>query len=125
MKRTKLFFEKLSKKIGALALGIICLANTYSFADVVGEVSGGGQIQSSKIGQGLFNMVRDITGTLQWIIPVVGVAMSLYYIFKILTGDEQDQQRYKKGIVKVIVSIIVALVSVTIVNLIAKYFGQG
>jgi len=46
----------------------------------------------------------------------------LFYIFKIMTGDEQDQQRYKKAIIKVLVCIVVGLLAVTIVNLIARYF---
>ena len=36
-----------------------------------------------------------------------------------MTGDEQDQQRYKKAIIKVLVCIVVGLLAVTIVNLIA------
>lgn len=49
------------------------LMDTYkaNAAEVVTEVQGGGQIQNSKLGQGLLNMVRDITGTMQWILPIV------------------------------------------------------
>lgn len=119
MKKLKKFKSKI---IGA-CLTLIALTHTYSFADVVSEVNGGGAIQNSKIGQGIMNMVKDITGTLQWILPVVGVTMSLFFLFKIVTGDEQDQQRYKKSIIRVLGCIIAGLVAVTIVNLIAKYFG--
>lgn len=115
--------KKIKNKIVMAFISVLAVAHTYSFADVVSEVNGGGSIQSSKIGTGLMNMVKDITGTLQWLLPVVGVCMCLYFLFKIVTGDEQDQQRYKKSIIKVLVCIIVALLAVTIVNLIAKYFG--
>lgn len=98
----------------SLLIGKTCFA--------VEEVSGGGAIQSSVIGTGLMNMIKDLTGTLQWIIPVAGVLVVLYYVFKIMTGDEQDQMRYKKGIIKVLVCIVVSVVAVTIVNLITKYF---
>ena len=47
------------------------LTNKVNAAEVVTEVQGGGQIQNSKLGQGLLNMVRDITGTMQWILPIV------------------------------------------------------
>lgn len=47
------------------------MANKVNAAEVVTEVQGGGEIQSSKLGQGLLNMVRDVTGTMQWILPVV------------------------------------------------------
>ena len=94
------------------------------YADVVTEVDGGGEIQSSKLGQGLLSMVKDITGTMQWILPVVGVCFILFYVFKIMTGDEQDQQRYKKSIIKVLVCIVIGLLAVTIVNLISRYFWE-
>lgn len=111
------------KKFFATPLIISILANMNKvYADVVTEVSGGGEIQNSKLGQGLLNMVKDITGTMQWILPVVGVCFILFYVFKIMTGDEQDQQRYKKSIIKVLVCIVIGLLAVTIVNLISRYF---
>ena len=63
--------SKLAKSIGAVATGMILTANKVNAAEVVSEVQGGGEIQSSKLGQGLLNMVRDVTGTIQWILPVV------------------------------------------------------
>lgn len=69
--------NKLTKAIGALTTGMILTANKVNAAEVVTEVQGGGEIQSSKLGQGLLNMVRDVTGTMQWILPVV---RSLFHI---------------------------------------------
>lgn len=63
--------NKLTKAVGTIATGMILTANKVNAAEVVTEVQGGGEIQSSKLGQGLLNMVRDITGTMQWILPVV------------------------------------------------------
>ncbi len=114
--------KKLSLKITGILASLVIFFNNIAYADVVQEVSGGGEIQSSKLGQGLFKMIRDITGFFQWILPVAGVCMCLYFIVKIVTGDEQDQARYKKKIITVLVCIIAGLVAVTIVNLIAKYF---
>lgn len=114
--------SKLKKAlIGAMAT-MFMIANKVNAADIVTEVDGGGNIQSSKLGQGLLNIVRDITGTIQWILPITGVCFILFYVFKIMTGDEQDQQRYKKSIIKVLVCIVIGLLAVTIVNLIARYF---
>lgn len=115
--------SKLLKTI-PITLGIACitLVNKVYAADVVSEVQGGGEIQNSKLGQGLLNIVKDITGTMQWILPIVGVCFILFYVFKIMTGDEQDQQRYKKSIIKVLVCIVIGLLAVTIVNLVARYF---
>ena len=78
MKRLLNFKEyKLTKTIGSLTTGMILTANKVNAAEVVPEVQGGGEIQSSKLGQGLLNMVRDVTGTMQWILPVV---RSLFHI---------------------------------------------
>ena len=63
--------NKLSKSLGTIGLAMFLMANKVNAAEVVTEVQGGGQIQSSKLGQGLLNMVRDVTGTIQWILPIV------------------------------------------------------
>lgn len=87
--------KKLKKTILRIMPIFFMYATKVNAADVVSEVQGGGSIQSSKLGQGLLNIVRDITGTMQWILPITGVCFILFYVFKIMTGDEQDQQRYK------------------------------
>ena len=119
MKKTKLK-EKLMT-LGFIMTGI--LTPRISMAALAEEVEGGGAIASSKIAIGLMNMVKDLTGTMQWLLPTFGVAFILFYVFKIMTGDEQDQQRYKKAIIKVLVCVVVGLVAVTIINLIANYFS--
>lgn len=118
----KLKKGKFQKLLLATTMAIMTFANKVQATDIVSEVEGGGSIQSSKLGQGLLNIVRDVTGTIQWILPITGVCFILFYIFKIMTGDEQDQQRYKKSIIKVLVCIVIGLLAVTIVNLIARYF---
>lgn len=114
--------DKLKRVLIGTIATIIMIANKVNAVDVVSEVSGGGNIQNSKLGQGLLNIIRDITGTIQWILPATGVCFILFYIFKIIVGDEQDQQRYKKSIIKVLVCIVIGLLAVTIVNLISRYF---
>ena len=118
----KLKKGKFQKLLLATTMAIMTFANKVQATDIVSEVEGGGSIQSSKLGQGLLNIVRDVTGTIQWILPITGVCFILFYIFKIMTGNEQDQQRYKKSIIKVLVCIVIGLLAVTIVNLIARYF---
>lgn len=124
MKSIKKITKKLARIIGKITFSVISLFSLLigKSCFAVEEVSGGGAIQSSVIGTGLMNMIKDLTGTLQWIIPVAGVLVVLFYVFKIMTGDEQDQMRYKKAIVKVLICIVVSIVAVTIVNLITKYF---
>ncbi|MBS6591406.1 MAG: ATP-binding cassette domain-containing protein [Ruminococcus sp.] len=115
--------KKLKKTILRIMPIFFMYATKVNAADVVSEVQGGGSIQSSKLGQGLLNIVRDITGTMQWILPITGVCFILFYVFKIMTGDEQDQQRYKKSIIKVLVCIVIGLLAVTIVNLISRFYN--
>lgn len=121
-KLQKLKKGKFQKLLLATTMAIMTFENKVQATDIVSEVEGGGSIQSSKLGQGLLNIVRDVTGTIQWILPITGVCFILFYVFKIMTGDEQDQQRYKKSIIKVLVCIVIGLLAVTIVNLIARYF---
>lgn len=114
--------NKLKKALLLTQIATLSFINKVQAADIVTEVEGGGNIQSSKLGQGLLNIIRDVTGTIQWILPITGVCFILFYVFKIMTGDEQDQQRYKKSIIKVLVCIVIGLLAVTIVNLISRYF---
>lgn len=121
MKKKTIFLKKISKITSLVTLGLLGMQNTV-FADVVEEAGGGGSIRDSKIGQGMFNLVKDVTGTLQWILPVVGACFIVYYVIRIQTGEEQDAMRYKKSIIRVLICIVVGVLAVTIINLISKYF---
>lgn len=63
--------NKLTKTLATISTLMFFITSKVNAAEVVTEVQGGGQIQNSKLGQGLLNMVRDITGTMQWILPIV------------------------------------------------------
>lgn len=121
MKKKTIFLKKISKITSLVTLGLLGMQNTV-FADVVEEAGGGGSIRDSKIGQGMFNLVKDVTGTLQWILPVAGACFIVYYVIRIQTGEEQDAMRYKKSIIRVLICIVVGVLAVTIINLISKYF---
>ena len=56
--------EKLLTLGTSLGLGIMTLSNTV-FADIVSEVSGGGEIQNSKIGTG-FNWNFTMDNSICW-----------------------------------------------------------
>ena len=97
---------------------IVCAADT-----TIDELGDGGDVAQSDLFKTGYTVIGDIAGTLQWVIPIAGVAMILWYIFRIMTGDDQDQQRYKKALTKVIICIIIAEVAVSIINLISGYFN--
>lgn len=120
--KTKIF--KLSILFLA-AMFVVCgiLTGTVQ-ADVITDYDGSkGNIGSSSLAKGFYNLISNLAGTLQWVIPITGIAMILWYVFRIMTGDEQDQQRYKKGLIKVLICIVVAEIAVTLINLIAGYFA--
>lgn len=82
MTKIKSLFRIVSKiTISVIILFSMLIAKTFA----VEEVTGGGSIQNSKIGTGIMSMVKDLTGTLQWIIPTAGVMVILFYVFKIMT----------------------------------------
>lgn len=88
MTKMKSFLKNTIRRISKITAWIIMLFTmqmTKSCFAAVDEVSGGGSIQSSKIGTGIMRMVKDLTGTLQWIIPTAGVMVILFYVFKIMT----------------------------------------
>ena len=88
MTKMRSFFKNTIRRISKITASIIMLFTmqmTKSCFAVVEEVSGGGSIRRSKIGTGIMRMVKDLTGTLQWIIPTAGVMVILFYVFKIMT----------------------------------------
>lgn len=103
-------------------LTTIYLAGSRVFASQIAINSNGGAILTD-VGSKFKTVASDVAATLQILIPIVGVGMGLWYLFKIMTGDEQDQMRYKKNLIKVIVVIVVAELAVVLINLVMKYFG--
>lgn len=88
MTKMKSFLKNTIRRISKITAWVIMLFTmqmTKSCFAVVEEVSGGGSIEKSKIGTGIMRMVKDLTGTLQWIIPTAGVMVILFYVFKIMT----------------------------------------
>lgn len=90
MKKVKKILKRIVKIIAKIVTGVITLfalliGKSCFATSVVEEVDGGGAIKNSVLAKGLMNMIKDLTGTLQWIIPFAGVLVILYYIFKIMT----------------------------------------
>jgi len=73
--------SKLAKVICSSVISIILLTNKVNATDIVSEVEGGGQLQQSKLGQGIINIIKDITGTMQWILPITGVCFLIILCF--------------------------------------------
>ena len=80
-----------------LTITMILIKMMASSCFAVEEVNGGGSIQSRKIGTGVMNMVKDLTGTLQWIIPTAGVMVILFYVFKIMTRRRTRSNEIQKN----------------------------
>ncbi len=115
--------RRLKNKIIFFTATIILSMNNIAHADVVQEVSGGGAIQSSKLGQGISKMIQDATGFLLILLPSICVPVGVFNLIRALSGDEQERSMYLKRVKASIVILIVGLLAIPIVNLIAKYFG--
>ncbi len=63
--------NKKAKKVLLSLFFILSNLKTNCMAAVVQEAGTGGNIASSTLFQGFYNIAIDLTGTLQWIIPVV------------------------------------------------------
>lgn len=74
----------------------------------------------------LFNnnavIIYKIINTLGWIAGISCVAMILFAVFKIMTGDESEHSRYIKRIRNGIIAFILILTITVITNLVTKYF---
>jgi len=119
--------KKISNKIAKIGTslyeGIVFTIAKASnvFADVSIN-SDGGKIKNSGLGQGVYNIAQDVSGTLRWLIPVVSVPFILWFLFKMFSGDEQEQPRYKKRLISTLVIVMASTLVTVIINLILSYF---
>lgn len=123
MKKIKLkeTSKKVITKITTTFLGLMFLAKSC-FADVSID-SNGGAIKDSAIGQGVYKMAQDVAGTLRWLIPVISIPFILFFLVKMLTGEEQEQPRYKKKLISTLIIVIASTLVTVLINLVMGYFG--
>ena len=98
-------------------------ANNVFASESVSISGNGGEIRSSALGNGVFRLSNDISGTLRWLIPVVSIPFILYDLFKMFAGDEQEQPRYKKRLITTLIIIMTSTMVTVIINTILKYFN--
>ena len=98
-------------------------ANNVVASESVSISGNGGEIRSSALGNGVFRLSNDISGTLRWLIPVVSIPFILYDLFKMFAGDEQEQPRYKKRLITTLIIIMTSTMVTVIINTILKYFN--
>lgn len=98
-------------------------ANNVFASESVSISGNGGEIRSSALGNGVFKLANDISGTLRWLIPVVSIPFILWDLFKMFAGDEQEQPRYKKRLITTLIIIMTSTMVTVIINTILKYFN--
>ena len=98
------------------------LIGSNVFAENIEITSNGGKIRESVIGQGIYNLIMDISGTLRWLIPVSSIPFILWFILKMITGEENEQPRYKKRLFVTLGAVAASTFASFIVNLILNYF---
>ncbi len=116
--------KKLKKVITSMYIAtVITLAKiTNVYADTVSITSNGGKIRESALGSGVFNMAQDVAGTLRWLIPVISIPFILWFLFKMFSGEEQEQPRYKKKLITTLIIVMATTLVTVIVNLVMGYF---
>ena len=67
-------------------------------------------------------MIGDLTKWLMILAPIFGTLIILFFIIRIMTGDEMDQSKYKKRIILVLICVVAASVVAVLVNIIRGYF---
>ncbi len=120
---------KIKEKVTKIGLGVytttvFALAKMNSvLAETVTINSNGGRIRESAVGKGIFDMAQDMSGTLRWLIPVVSIPFILWFLFKMFSGEEQEQPRYKKKLITTLIIVMASTLVTVIVNLVMGYFG--
>lgn len=105
-----------------IIVAILLTMITDVYADTVSINSNGGKIRESALGLGVFNMAQDVAGTLRWLIPVISIPFILWFLFKMFSGEEQEQPRYKKKLITTLVIVMATTLVTVIVNLVMGYF---
>ena len=118
MKENKL--EKII--VGVNTFLLTGLIGSNVFAENIEITSHGGKLRESVLGQGIYNLIMDISGTLRWLIPVSSIPFILWFIFKIITGEENEQPRYKKRLIVTLIAVASSTIVSIIINLILNYF---
>lgn len=118
MKENKL--EKII--VGVNTFLLTGLIGSNVFAENIEITLNGGKIRESVLGQGIYNLIMDISGTLRWLIPVSSIPFILWFIFKIITGEENEQPRYKKRLIVTLIAVASSTIVSIIINLILNYF---
>ena len=116
--------SKIKKAITSIYVAIIILLGKVqiAYADTVSITSNGGKIRESALGSGIFNLAQDIAGTLRWLIPVISIPFILWFLFKMFSGEEQEQPRYKKKLITTLIIVMATTLVTVIVNLVMGYF---
>ena len=98
------------------------LVGSNVFAENIEITSNGGKIRESVLGKGIYNLIMDLSGTLRWLIPVTSIFIILWFTYKFVYGEENEQPRYKKRLMVTLAAVVGSTLASIIVNLILNYF---
>lgn len=98
------------------------LIGSNVFAENIEITSNGGKIRESVLGKGIYNLIMDLSGTLRWLIPVTSIFIILWFTYKFVYGEENEQPRYKKRLMVTLAAVVGSTLASIIVNLILNYF---
>lgn len=86
-------------------------------------LASGGNIANSPIGQGLKNLLNDLSTYIMVLSPIVAGAAAGYFVMRRSMADEQDGKLWEKRIKTAVVCGVVGALVGGIIKLISSYFG--
>lgn len=109
--------KKIIKRLYAVLMSLAISAITAVNAFAEGNIEGSIAITGTK------KLIDDATGAALVIAPVVGGALTVYFLIRRSAADEMDQKKWNNRIVTAVVSTIGALVAVSLLNVIVSYYS--
>ena len=113
--------KKLKKALSAICAAITTAAlNICAFAAPANSGSGG--LQSSVAYTGTMKLLNDASTALMIAAPLVGVVCIIYFAIRHGAADEMDQKKWRQRIIIAIVSVVIALLAATLINVLTGYY---
>lgn len=81
-----------------------------------------GNIQSSPLGQGIKNMLNDVSVFLVILSPLAGAAAGVYFLIRRSMADEQDGKMWNKRFSVAIVCGVAGMLVSGVISLVSSYF---
>lgn len=114
--------KKVGTKILMVEVSLMSLGTKVFATSGVTITGDGGEIAKSVLGTGTMNFANDMAAFLRRAVLIISIPFILWFLVKMVHSDEQDQARYKKRLITVLVIDALSSLVTVIINLISSYF---